>query len=437
MTNIFVNLQALWGSAKDIQHAGNAIQQGGGALNAAGSSAPSYDGQFGPWVHAIAAEGNAQAKHLGLGVTDVGFRVKRRADAFSAVDKGAGLGSSRLASDILFRIPRSFFFVNLLMGRTVSNGLFPLSLRLLIWFFITRRLSPFIWNGRLFVGSVLAASVSDFQAKFSLMTWSQRLKERDRLREETAKLEAEIPDLDVRESEIDAKISELERRRREAKEQADEFWNQIKFADGRIQKNDGDGWPLWRTETDNYEDQIQRIDNELNELRQQKSEITNTRMEFARLQEELDFAQQKIDDGILASSTPEDKTAGFGGCTHYVAERFDVGPITGNAAMWNDNAPSDWVGETPIKGSVMVFEPKAFGAHATAGHVAFVESVVENENSYTVHISEANTVYDKDGNWVAGTHTTPTTRTIEIQKDGLGKDGVSFIYGPRDRMVAD
>lgn len=142
----------------------------------------------------------------------------------------------------------------------------------------------------------------------------------------------------------------------------------------------------------------------------------------------LDILEKEITTGIPSSSSEEKTIARFSGCTHYVAGKFDVGPITGNAAQWNNNAPPGWVGSEPVKGSAMVFEPNVHGADGIAGHVAYVESVEITESGYKVTISEAQVVEDGKGGYVQGAHTEPTKRTIDIPKGGEG--GVSFIYGP-------
>lgn len=81
-----------------MARSGVSVQQTGSLLNNAGHSAPSYDGQFGPWVMGIASEGNGQSKFLGVGVGDLGLMVGRKADQFHAVDSEAIFGITSIGS---------------------------------------------------------------------------------------------------------------------------------------------------------------------------------------------------------------------------------------------------------------------------------------------------------------------------------------------------
>lgn len=71
--------------------AGGSVQQSGQVLSNAGSGAPSYDGQFAPWIQGISSEGNGRSKQLGVGVCDLGGRVGRKATEFEEVDSGVAL----------------------------------------------------------------------------------------------------------------------------------------------------------------------------------------------------------------------------------------------------------------------------------------------------------------------------------------------------------
>lgn len=104
MMRIFVNLQSLRSSSQEIQTYGSNVQKTGTFLTSAASRAPSYEGQFGPWVQSIAAEANARSKQSSSSLLDIGLRVGRKAQQFAAVDQaavGAGLRLTRAVSLII------------------------------------------------------------------------------------------------------------------------------------------------------------------------------------------------------------------------------------------------------------------------------------------------------------------------------------------------
>lgn len=93
---IFVNLQSLWNSSKEMDSSGSQIQSAGSTLSGAGSGAPSYEGQFAPWVQGIASDANGRSKQMASGVLDLGFRVGKKANEFQAADQAglAGISSA-------------------------------------------------------------------------------------------------------------------------------------------------------------------------------------------------------------------------------------------------------------------------------------------------------------------------------------------------------
>ncbi len=131
------------------------------------------------------------------------------------------------------------------------------------------------------------------------------------------------------------------------------------------------------------------------------------------------------------------------GCTNYVLRRINLNDMGWwpNAHEWNEAAArAGYVIDTrPAEKSVIVFEAGVLGAHATMGHVAFVERVERpGDGRILVKISEANVAYENGAvRW--GTHTPPTERTIELREtpdgkvtfsDGRPVDGkISFILG--------
>lgn len=95
--SIFVNLPALRSSSKEMQASAASIQKAGALIAGVAFRAPSYEGQFGPWVQSIAAEANARAKRSGVDVAEISRRVGRKAEQFAAAD---GQATQRLSSFI-------------------------------------------------------------------------------------------------------------------------------------------------------------------------------------------------------------------------------------------------------------------------------------------------------------------------------------------------
>ena len=120
-----------------------------------------------------------------------------------------------------------------------------------------------------------------------------------------------------------------------------------------------------------------------------------------------------IEDGIAPSKQSYN---GFpeGQCTWYVATRRNVVALNGDAHTWVDSAlESDYeVGEIPVKGSVMVWQPGVHGAHEQYGHVSHVEDVLANsDGTFTVKYTD--------------NHNPQVPRVVRIRP---GEKGVDFIY---------
>ena len=89
--------------------------------------------------------------------------------------------------------------------------------------------------------------------------------------------------------------------------------------------------------------------------------------------------QAKFDMGIEANGRPQE-TNPFpeGECTWFATSKRDLYPaVYGHAKYWAEQASQQGieVGQIPIKGSVMVWQPGIFNADAEFGHVSFVEGV--------------------------------------------------------------
>ncbi|MCW5874193.1 MAG: hypothetical protein KIS88_06060 [Anaerolineales bacterium] len=83
---IYVNPSALDDSAQKLQYSGSYLGQASLILSAQSASAPSYEGQFGPWVGSIAAEARGQAKNIEKAVAELAVRVARKSAQFREVD---------------------------------------------------------------------------------------------------------------------------------------------------------------------------------------------------------------------------------------------------------------------------------------------------------------------------------------------------------------
>lgn len=285
-------------------------------------------------------------------------------------------------------------------------------------------------------GSVLGASI---EAKdYVSMRWGQKFDELERLEQEIAVLQGRIPEgttlADVRAkiADLDKQIADLEGLRNEAEKHAGQWWNKILPT-----------LPVlpWRSQADKYEDQVAEYAEQIADLQETRAQLYQNQTDL----ETLDKLQQNYltVDGLVQQGIPSDGpdkawSPYLGGCTHYVAQKRLVHPHPGNAHLWNDQAQAAGyeVGVRPIKGSIMVFEPGVLKSHATAGHVAYVDNVILNDDGYyVITTSEAGTLYDSNGDFISGTHSTPRSRKITVSvKDGQVYDtqgnslGVNFIY---------
>ncbi|MBN2385616.1 MAG: CHAP domain-containing protein [Anaerolineales bacterium] len=301
-------------------------------------------------------------------------------------------------------------------------------------------------GGVALVGSVLGASTSAGEAYHDAirgMSWKDRFLEEQRLDAARAASRAHLDamqdeaEIHSRLEDLDARIADLERRRAGAQSRADAWYNRIRpdwDKEHRPFPGDGDGLP-WRTESDDYEDQVSQLDIELQALRSERqnlqAELDACRQEQANLAELQ--ARQSALEGVIAPGIPEDGPSArhpyFPGtdstnCTRYAARHRNV-PCSGNAHQWNDQAAAAGyeTGNRPVPGSVLVIEPDPTGrqSHATHGHVAIVDGVDDlGGGSYNVHIRE--------GGWNGGY----SERSLTIHTSGASADvrgvPVSFIY---------
>lgn len=169
MTKILVNLPTLWSSAQQMEQSGDSVQHTGSALNNAGHSAPSYDGQFGPWVMGVASEGSGRSKYLGVDVGGLGFRVGKKANEFYITDNGAIVGLNGANGAVLEWLKKNSFFLSLagIFGLNGLNGqqwqwllkyLRIVSPKLIPFFLIVAPGLIALWYGKTFGEWVLEAN---------------------------------------------------------------------------------------------------------------------------------------------------------------------------------------------------------------------------------------------------------------------------------------
>lgn len=163
--------------------------------------------------------------------------------------------------------------------------------------------------------------------------------------------------------------------------------------------------------------ELTSINQEIRELESQSR--SNLSVAEARRLEELYDQRGQLDglmrDGVTVGR-PGPNNFPEGQCTWYVASRREIGPLHGDARLWNSVASDTGydVGDVPVKGSIMVWQPGVHNADQNYGHVSFVERVIPNrDGTFTVEFTD-NLNMNPDS---------PTRIVITP-----GEEGVSFIY---------
>lgn len=163
--------------------------------------------------------------------------------------------------------------------------------------------------------------------------------------------------------------------------------------------------------------ELTSINQEIRELESQSR--SNLSVAEARRLEELYDQRGQLDglmrDGVTVGR-PGPNNFPEGQCTWYVASRREIGPLHGDARLWNGVASDTGydVGDVPVKGSIMVWQPGVHNADQNYGHVSFVERVIPNrDGTFTVEFTD-NLNMNPDS---------PTRIVITP-----GEEGVSFIY---------
>jgi surface antigen/uncharacterized protein YukE len=274
------------------------------------------------------------------------------------------------------------------------------------------------------------------------MSWADRFDYADELPQQIGALKQEylnvrrlISQCDQDIDGLDQRIQDLQEQRRLLQQEADRGINKIRRStkDGsglfRFKKGFDDDFPdaPWRTISDDKEDQIDDLDQQIIELQDQRQELVESRRQHRQdldaVVQQLESKQHDLDEvnRVLGEGIPKDGPSDYyayfpdHNCTKYAASKRDV-PCRGHAYKWNNEAGNSGyeVGKRPVSGSVMVWEREFKGADSDYGHVAIVENVtVQDDGSYKVWYTDNN---NTDGNNPA---------SIVLDPD---MQNVSFIY---------
>jgi hypothetical protein len=172
----------------------------------------------------------------------------------------------------------------------------------------------------------------------------------------------------------------------------------------------------------NWNERFNQLDEVDKEIKRLEATPNRSAEETARLHElhsQRNQLEQAVNEGIGGKGLSlTENPFPSGECTWYATSRNNLYPhVYGHAKFWGEQAAAAGleVGEMPVKGAVMVWQPGAFKADARFGHVSFVERVEKMlDGSYKVYYT------DNDNMNPA------TPRSIILQ---AGEAGVSFIYG--------
>jgi len=288
---------------------------------------------------------------------------------------------------------------------------------------------------------ILASMPMPVTADFSKMTWAERFGYLDGIGERIPVLEAELENLKNRAADVAVAISALDKQIEDLQAQRDVLQAEADKLKNKILPTDSLAWGFddglidapWRTQSDVAEDRVATLDRQIAELQgqkkrfQQQLELINGESlasvkQLGILQDQQKTLTQQIAQGV-ALDGPSKWHAYFPGdtannCTKYASLKRNV-PCRGHAYQWNEQATANGyeVGTRPLRGAVMVWEPKIHGGDETCGHVSIVERVETLPNgNYRVY-------YTDNGN-----HDAQNPSHVEITP---GESGVSFIYGER------
>lgn len=187
------------------------------------------------------------------------------------------------------------------------------------------------------------------------------------------------------------------------------------------------------------------INDKIRELEQQLAKLPAEDPRRAEINRQISDlkAQQKVLDQVINKGIKLDgPTRNFSsaGCVKFVAEKrnitkFIVGGDMG-AKRFDDHARAKGfeVGKRPVKGSIMVIEPKNSvftKIDKVNGHVAIVDKVTPVKGGYKVTYSDAGTPKGKNGKWTGEyKYVNQKSRTTIIPYNATG---VSFIYDKKKK----
>ncbi len=165
--------------------------------------------------------------------------------------------------------------------------------------------------------------------------------------------------------------------------------------------------------------QLQEVETQIEQLEERPfNNLTpEQQQQLHDLRQQRTVLQQAINEGI-----PEDGPGAIhdnfpkGECTWYASSRRNFGyDITGHAKVWDEKALTAGyeVGEVPVKGSVMVWQPGVHGASEEYGHVSFVERI-EPAGNGAIRV------------WYTDNDHMDASVSVLIMP---GENGVNFIYG--------
>jgi hypothetical protein len=173
--------------------------------------------------------------------------------------------------------------------------------------------------------------------------------------------------------------------------------------------------PYWQDRVE----ELERLDNEIAELEGRGDLTSEESARLDELREQRNRLQQTLDEGIFSQGLSPDRNPFLEGeCTWYATSRRNMYPaVWGDAKNWAYQATASGyeVGEMPVKGSIMVWQPGVRKASAAYGHVSFVENVEKlSDGTFRVYYTDNKNM-------------DPSSPKSIIMR--LGEAGIDFIYG--------
>lgn len=173
--------------------------------------------------------------------------------------------------------------------------------------------------------------------------------------------------------------------------------------------------PYWQDRVE----ELERLDKEIAELEGRGDLTPEQKVQLDELRAQRDKLQQTLDEGIFSQGLPPDQNPfPKGECTWYATSRRNMYPaVWGDAKNWATQAAASGyeVGDMPVKGSIMVWQPNIRKASAAYGHVSYVENVEKlSDGTFRVYYTDNKNM-------------DPSSPKSIIMS--LGEAGIDFIYG--------